>query len=152
MTNLGEDTQAAMCYPKQTQYEQWKDWASEMGYKSVSRFMIEMVEAGYKQLNISIGYDDDTKELRKQRNDLKRELDQTRDRLQQLEDQLYRDERNSILEFLEEEPNGATFAEIVQHVINDTPARVSIILNELDSDQIRLEDGRYDVRGAQDDG
>jgi len=143
MTELGEDTQPAMCYPNEAQYQQWKDWADEMGYKSVSRFMIEMVEVGYKQIDLAIGYDEDTKELREQRNNLKQELDKTRNRLQEVEEQLYSGEREVILDLLEEQPNGASFAQIVQHVIDDTPVRVAKVLDELDGDEISHREGRY---------
>ncbi|MFC7188111.1 hypothetical protein [Halorubrum yunnanense] len=54
MTELGDDTQAAMCYPSSRQYEQWKTRAEERGYDSVSRFIIDMVEAGSKQMDISV--------------------------------------------------------------------------------------------------
>lgn len=144
MTEVGDDTQPAMCYPKQPQYKQWKGRADEMGYESVSRFMIEMIEAGHKQLDIAVAYDEDTMELRKQRNDLKRELDEARDRLRQLENQLYRGERRTILDFLENEGE-ATFPEIVQHVINDAPSRVARIIDEMDGDDIAVDDGRYRV-------
>jgi uncharacterized protein YPO0396 len=150
MTEVGKNTQPAMCYPKSPQYEQWKKWADEMGYKSVSQFMIAMIETGYKQMNIAIGYDEDTKELREQRNELKRELDRERDRLQRLEERLYHDERRAIVNFLDERPEGASFAEIVQHIIDDAPTRVARVLDEMDGDEIRLVDGRYEAGGIED--
>lgn len=145
MTEVGDETQPAMCYPHEDQYEIWKEQAEAMDYKSVSRFMIEMVEVGYKQMDLSVGYDEDTTELREQRNDLKRELDQTRERLQRLEEQLYRGERQAILDFLDDQA-GATFAELVQHIIDDAPARVAHLIEEMDGDDIVLVDGEYYVR------
>ena len=146
MTELADDTQPAMCYPKEVQYEHWKCQADKMGYKSVSRFMIEMVETGYKQLDLTFGYDQETQELREQRNDLKRELDHTRSRLQEVEQQLYEGERESIITFVEDHLDSPTFAEIVQHVINDTPLRVANLLKELDGNRIEYVDGRYKIR------
>ncbi|WP_435345069.1 hypothetical protein [Haloarchaeobius sp. HRN-SO-5] len=150
MTELGDDTQAAMCYPKKEQYLRWRSIADERDYNSVSRFMIEMIEVGYKQIDPAIGYDDDANELRKQRNDLKQELHQTRDRLQEVEEQLYRGERESVVAFLEERQS-ATFAELVQHIIDDAPVRVAELLDELDGDDIKHVDGEYHLLGESDD-
>lgn len=142
MANLRDDTQPAMCYPKSRQYKEWKNFAEEMGYESVSRFMIDMVEAGYKQLNLSVENDEEVGDLRRQRNDLKEELDATRRRVEQLESQLYRSEKRSIEDYLEEQ-NGATFAEIVQHIIDDAPARVAQHLDEMAGTEIEHTDGQY---------
>lgn len=143
MTELSDDTKYAVCYPSVNQYEQWEDQAEQMGYNSVSRFMTEMVEAGYKQLNGSITYDEETGELRTQRNELKRELDSARERIEVLEQRLYRGERRAILEFLSQQDCGATFAEIVQHIIDDTPARVARVLEELEADKIESDGESY---------
>ena len=148
MTELSEDTKFAACYPSVTQYELWEDQSEQMGYNSVSQFMIEMIEAGHKQLTSSITYDEETSELRAQRNELKRELDASRERIDQLEERLYRGERRAILRFLSEQEDGVPFAEIVQHVIDDTPARVAEILEEMESEQIESSDGNYHVVGG----
>ncbi len=146
MTEISEETKYAVCYPSVSQYEQWENRAEQMGYKSVSRYMTEMVEAGYAQFDNSITYDESKSELRKQRNELKRELDASRDRISRLEEQVYRGEYNTIIEFLKEQDTGATFAEIVQHVIDDTPARVAEILDQMETDQVRVTDGLYHSR------
>lgn len=125
MTELSEDTKYAVCYPSVCQYEQWENRSQQMGYTSVSQFMTEMIEAGYTQFNSSITYDEETTELRKQRNELKRELDASRERIAHLEEQVYRGEHRAIIEFLREQETGASFAEIVQYVIDDTPARIA---------------------------
>ncbi|WP_199242156.1 hypothetical protein [Halorubrum sp. SD626R] len=143
MTELGDDTQAAMCYPSSRQYEQWKTRAEERGYDSVSRFIIDMVEAGSKQMDISVEYDEDPRELRRQRNDLKEELDDARRRIEALEDQLYRGERKAIIEFLNSRSDGATFAEIVQCLIDDAPARVAEQLSQMEGDDIVTEGSLY---------
>jgi len=151
MPELGEDKQVATCYPKKSQYEQWQKWADEMGYNSNSKFMIAMIEAGYKQMNVSVGYDEETKELREQRNDLKRELDQARKRIEELEAQLYRSERRSIIEFIDRQPEPVSFAEIVQHSIDDTPARVAQHLDEMEGDSVELAEDKYLTKEVNDD-
>ena len=143
MTELGDETQAAMCYPSSQQYEQWKTRAEERGYKSVSRFMIDMVEAGSKQMDMSVEYDEEPRELRRQRNDLKEELDDTRRRIRNLEDQLYRGERKAIIELLEKQPEGATFAEIVQSLVDDAPARVADQLAQMEGSDVVTEGSLY---------
>jgi len=148
VTELSDDTKYAVCYPSIPQYEQWTDRAEEMGYNSVSRFMTEMVEAGYKQLSSSITYDEETSELRAQRNELKRELDTSRERIKHLEERLYRGERRAIIQFLTEQEAGASFAQIVQHLIDDTPARVAEMLEDMEADQIESTDGNYRLVGG----
>lgn len=143
MTELGDDTQAAMCYPSSQQYEQWKARAEERGYNSVSRFMIDMVEAGSKQMDLSVEYDEEPRELRRQRNDLKEELDDARRRIEELEQQLYRGERKAIIEFLEARSEGATFGEIVQHLVDDAPARTAEQLDQMEGSDVVVEDSLY---------
>ncbi len=146
MTELSDETKYAVCYPSESQYNHWRKVADQMGYNSVSRFMTEMVEAGYKQISGSITYDEDTSELREQRNELKRELDNSRERIARLEERVYQGEHSTIIEFLREQETGASFAEIVQHVIDDTPARIAEILDQMDTDQIKSSDGVYQLR------
>jgi predicted RNase H-like nuclease (RuvC/YqgF family) len=152
MTELGDDTQAAMCYPSSRQYEQWKTRAEERGYDSVSRFIIDMVEAGSKQMDISVEYDEEPQDLRRQRNDLKEELDDARRRIEALEDQLYRGERKAIIEFLDGRSDGATFAEIVQCLIDDAPTRVAEQLSQMEGDDIVTEGSLYTTRESDTDG
>ncbi|MDB2269510.1 hypothetical protein PM032_00555 [Halorubrum ezzemoulense] len=143
MSELGDDTQAAMCYPSGQQYQQWKKWADERGYNSVSRFMIDMIEAGSKQIDFSVAYDDEPRELRHQRNDLKQELDEARRRIDRLESQLYQGERQAIVDFLEERTEGATFGEIVQHLVDDAPARVAGQLDRMEGEDVLIEGSKY---------
>lgn len=151
MPGNGDDKQLASCYPTKSQYEQWKEWADEMGYNSNSRFMIAMIEAGYKQMSVSVGYDEETKELREQRNDLKRELDQARRRIEDLEEQLYRGERRSIIEFIDQQHEPVSFAEIVQHIVDDAPARVAQHLDGMEGDSVELVEDGYLTKEADDD-
>ena len=151
MTELGDDTQAAMCYPSSQQYEQWKARAEERGYNSVSRFMIDMVEAGSKQMDLSVEYDEEPRELRRQRNDLKAELDGARRRIEELEEQLYRGERKAIIEFLEGRSEGTTFGEIVQHLVDDAPARAAEQLNQMEGSDVVVEDSLYKLADENND-
>jgi hypothetical protein len=140
-----------VCYPSVSQYEQWKEQSEQMGYNSVSQFMTEMVEAGYKQLGEAIIYDQETAKLRQQRNELKRELDESRERVTRLEEKLYQSERRSIIRFLKQQDNGATFAEIVQHLIDDTPARAAEVLDETEFARIEATDDHYHLKEDKDD-
>lgn len=143
MTEVGEDTQPTMCYPHQKQYEEWKKRAERNGYDSLSRFMIEMVEAGSKKIELSVAPDENHAELRSQRNELKEQLQTARDRIAELENKVYSGERQEITNFLAKKPDGATFAEIVQHLIDDAPARVAQQLDEMEGEDLTRKNNRY---------
>ena len=143
MTEVGEDTQPAMCYPHSQQYEEWQTRAERQGYNSLSRFMIEMVEAGSKEIEISVALDENESELRSQRNELREELREARNRIAELESKVYSGERQEIINFLAEHEDGASFPEIVQHLIDDAPARVAKQLDEMEGDELTRENNRY---------
>jgi len=86
--------------------------------------------------------DETNRELREQRNDLKEELAHTRDRVGELEEQLHRDERATVREYVEQNP-GAEFGDIVQHVVDTAPERVNRHLDDLEGDALRGVDGSY---------
>ena len=112
---------------------------------SVSEFMQAMVEAGIKVdrgFELTMDRDETNRELREQRNDLKDELDRARRRIEALEDRLHRSERETVRRFVAEHP-GATFEEIVQHVIDTVPERVNEHLEALEGDEVRIKDGAY---------
>jgi HSP90 family molecular chaperone len=143
MTEVGEDTQPAMCYPHRQQYEEWQTRAERNGYNSLSQFMIEMIEAGSKEIEISVALDENQAELRSQRNELREQLRKARNRIAELEDEVYSGERQEILNLLAEQTDGATFAEIVQHLIDDAPARVAQQLDEMEGADLTRENNRY---------
>lgn len=143
MTEVGEDTQPAMCYPHRQQYEEWQTRAERNGYNSLSQFMIEMIEAGSKEIEISVALDENQAELRSQRNELREQLRKARNRIAELEDEVYSGERQEILNFLAEQTDGATFAEIVQHLVDDAPARVAQQLDEMEGADLTRENNRY---------
>jgi len=138
---MSSDTQPAMTYPTTEQYERWKDRAAEFDM-SVSEFMQAMVKAGLKKFDAAVDPDETNQELRQQRNDLKDELARTRGRIRTLEDRLHDDERNTVHQYVENNP-GATYDEIIQHVIDTVPERVSDHLDELEGESLTTDDGAY---------
>ncbi|WP_299237225.1 hypothetical protein [Natronomonas sp.] len=105
-----------------------------------------MVEAGLKKFDASeIDPDETNRELREQRNNLKAELDRARDRIADLEDAVYHGERQAIKEFVDTNP-GASYDEIIQHVIDTVPERVTTHLDDMEGEYLRVEDGRYYLR------
>jgi hypothetical protein len=73
MPDISDSRQTATAYPQTETYAEWSDHADELDM-SVSRYILAMVEVGRKEIDLSIDHDDETVELRTQRNDLKREL------------------------------------------------------------------------------
>ena len=70
-------------------------------------------------------------ELREQRADLLEELNSARERIRRLEDQLYRGERQAILDFIEENPS-AEYHEILNYVVNTAGERLTDHLDALE--------------------
>lgn len=126
-----------MTYPAEDQYERWQEQADDLGM-SMSEFVECMVEAGLKKFDIDVSPDETNQELREQRNDLKEELERTRDRIDQLEDELHHGERGAIHKYVESNP-GATYDEVVQYVIDTAAVRVTRHLDGLEGDSLRVE-------------
>ncbi|MGQ5515685.1 hypothetical protein [Halococcus saccharolyticus] len=135
------DTQPAMAYPTSDQYDRWKQRANEFDM-SVSEFMQAMVEAGMKKFDASVEPDETNRELRDQRNDLKDELDRTRERVAELEEQVHRGERAAVRRYVEQNP-GTSFGQIVQRVVDTAPERVNRHIEDLEDDALRVEDDQY---------
>ncbi|MDL0123631.1 MULTISPECIES: hypothetical protein [Halobacterium] len=135
------DKKSAMTYPTPEQYQGWKDDAEEMDM-SVSEWMQAMIEAGRKKFDAQVEPDESADELRKQRNDLKDELEHARTRIEELETQLHHGEQEVIKEFVEENP-GATFEDITRHVIETVPERLNRHLDELEGDTLYVADDGY---------
>lgn len=130
-----------MAYPKSDQYDRWKQRAEEFDM-SVSEFMQAMVEAGLKKFDATVEPDETARELREQRNDLRDELDHARDRINDLEIRLYQGERAAVRDYVEENP-GATYDEIIQHIVDTVPERVTKHLDDLEGEGVTVEDDRY---------
>lgn len=130
-----------MTYPTEDQYQRWKRRADDRGM-SMSEFVECMVEAGMKKFDATVTPDESVRELRQQRNDLKEELRDARERIERLEDELYHGEREAIREYVKENP-GAEYDEIVQHIIDTAPARIVDRLDTLEGEVLLHEDGGY---------
>ena len=135
------DSRHAATYPSAQQYERWEDRADDPGMSTLE-FIAAMVEAGMKKFDAAVEPDETNQELRAQRNRLKTELDRTRGRIQELEDAVYHGERRTIKRYVESNP-GATYDEVIQHVIDTVPERVTTHLDDLEGDELRFEDGGY---------
>ena len=138
---MSDDTQPAMTYPTNQQYAQWKDHAEDLDM-SVSEYMQSMIEAGRKKFDATVEPDETNRDLRAQRNDLRDELDHARGRIESLEDRLHHGERATIRRYVAETP-GVTYDEIIQHVIDTVPGRVTQHLDDLEGEDLRAEDGAY---------
>ena len=128
----------AATYPSEEQYQRWQDRADDLGM-SISEFMEAMVEAGLKKFDASVEPDETNQELREQRNELKTELDRTRNRIQELEDAVYHGERRTIKRYVEDNP-GATYDDVIQHDIDTVPQRVTTHLDDLEGDKLQYVD------------
>lgn len=146
---MSSDTEHAVTYPTTQQYERWKAEADSRDM-SISAFMQAMIEAGLKKFDASIEPDETNRDLREQRNELKAELDRTRARVQQLEEQLHKDDRATIRAYVEDNP-GATWDEIVQHLMDTLPERTTQHLNGMEGETLRVEGGEYYPREGGDE-
>lgn len=131
----------AATYPSEDQYLRWQDRADDLGM-STSEFMEAMIEAGMKKFDATVEPDETNQELRQQRNELKSELDSARDRIRELEDAVYHGERQTIKRYVDANP-GATYDEVIQHVIDTVPQRVTTHLDDLEGDALRYVDEAY---------
>ena len=130
-------------YPSVDQLTRWERHCTEMGFRSRSAFVEAMVEAGLKKFDAaSVEPDETLGTLRQQRNDLKAELDRARDRIDELETAVYHGERRAIAQYVQTDP-GATYDEIIQHIMNTVPERVTSQLDDLEGTDLRVESGRY---------
>lgn len=114
---------------------------------SFSEWVQGMVEAGLKNFSPTVDPDEDLHDLRRQRNDLRQELEATRDRVRELETLLYEGEREAIAEFVAANP-GTDSSEIIQHIMNSTPERVSRQLNVLEGDRIKRDGEEFYPMGG----
>jgi ElaB/YqjD/DUF883 family membrane-anchored ribosome-binding protein len=135
------DSKHAATYPTQQQYTCWKKRADELGM-STSEFIEAMVEAGMKKFDASATLDETNRELRQQRNELKNELDRARERIQDLEDAVYHGERQTIKEYVRANP-GAEYDEIIRHVMQTVPERVTTQLDDMEGEDLLFDDDRY---------
>lgn len=124
-------------YPTEEQRRTWKKEAEELDM-SISEYMQSMTIAGRKKFDASVERDETDRELRERRNALKHELEAARDRINTLEQQLETTERAEVADYIQTHP-GATFPDIVQHLIETVPQRVNRHLDDLAGESIRTE-------------
>ena len=135
---MSSDSQMAATYVRPTQYDRWKDRAEDLDM-SVSEFIKGMVEAGNKKFEATVKPDEETRELREQRNYYKSEVDRMQSRVSTLEDRLDRGERSEIVDFVEENP-GVPVAEIYQRLLRTLQERTNDNLEELEGEEIVIHD------------
>ena len=141
---MSDGTQPAMAYPTSQQYERWKSRAEELDM-SVSEFMQAMIEAGMKKFDVTVAPDETARELRRQRNGLKEELDSARNRIQQLERRLHQEEGDVIVRYVAENP-GASYQDIAKHVVETAPQWVNDHLDTMEGERVRqAQDGYYPI-------
>jgi predicted transcriptional regulator len=128
-------------YPTEQQHERWKKKADEMGM-SMSEWVASMVEAGQKKFTVPRASDSSLEELREQRTELQEELRQSQNRIEILESRLSQSERQEIVDYIHQNP-GADFNDIIQHLAQTVPKRVTDLLEEMVSIEVTLRDGRY---------
>lgn len=141
MPDLSSDKTMAATYPPETLYDSWSQHADSLNM-STSQFIIRMVEAGRKQIDVEGIANESAQELRQQRSDLKSELERQRDRVSKLEKQLHYTAQADIIDFVEANP-GATAPEIIQHIANTVPERVASHLDLLEGDALERGSNGY---------
>lgn len=142
MPDTGDDTATVTTYAPNVVYETWKDHADDLD-QSVSKFIVQMVEAGRKQIQLDDVATSSVQDLRRQRDNLQREVKRQRKRVRELERQLHRSAAAEINTFVTNNP-GATTPDIIQHVADTVPVRVVSYLDLLEGDTLQhREDGYY---------
>ena len=124
----------AATYPAEEQYEQWKAAAEEMG-TTVSEWIEIMVEAGQKEFTRYAEQANSVEGIRKERNEIRSELENARDRIRTLERQLYRGERGAIIEFIENNP-GVTKTDIQKELTATMGSRVETHMTQLEGIEV----------------
>jgi len=148
MPDLGDDKTTAHAYPTSSLYESWSEHADSLDM-SVSQFIIRMVEAGRKDINMENGSSDTLRELLQERADLNREIDRQRDRISDLERQLSQTSQSEIASFVAENP-GVQTPVIIQHVADTVPGRVASNLDALEGNLIeRRDDSYYPIKDSE---
>jgi predicted RNase H-like nuclease (RuvC/YqgF family) len=136
------ETQPTMTYPSNEQHARWKREAEAMDM-SLSEFIQAMTEAGLKKFDLDVQPDESVSDLRRQRNDLKRELDRSRERVAKLEEQLQTRERERIKSFVADNP-GVELGDIIQDLIETTSDRAPQQVADLVAvGELHQQDGAY---------
>jgi predicted nuclease with TOPRIM domain len=118
--------------------EKWDEKAEEMGMGR-SPWIRSMVYAGQKKFDRKVSPDETRDDLRRKRNDLLGELKRARDRIETLEEQLNSSDRQTIVEYVDENP-GCDYGDIVQHLVNTANARVTVMLDKMEGESIEFDE------------
>lgn len=141
MPEVSDDTAVATTYPSEELYESWREHADELDL-TTSRFILQMVEAGRKQITLDDVASSSLQELRRRNEELQRELERQRRRAERLEHQLNQTEHTDMVSFVEKNP-GASTPEIIQHMADTIPGRVAGHLDVLEGDLLERREGGY---------
>lgn len=141
MPDISEEKKVVTTYPMRELYESWKEHADELNM-SVSQFIIRMVEAGRKQIDLDSVAVESMHEAQRQKSELQSELQHQRQRNRELERQLEFTAHAEIAEFVESNP-GAETAEIMQRIADTVPGRVAAHLDAMEGSVLERRDGRY---------
>ena len=141
MPELSNDTTSAHAYPTKELYESWQEHAEQLDM-SISQYIIRMVEAGRKNIDMDDSSSDTLRELLQQRATLNRQIERQNDRIQDLERQLDQTSQSAVASFIAENP-GVQTPTIIQHVADTVPSRVASQLDALEGDLIERRDDRY---------
>lgn len=145
MPELSANKVTAVCYPPESLYNTWCEHADQLDM-TTSRFLIQMVEAGRKNIDIADVPADSIRDLRQQRIELEREVERQQERIRDLERQLERTSRTDVVAFVEDNP-GVTSSEIMQHVADTVPGRVASHLDALEGEVLTTQgDGYYPLQ------
>lgn len=127
---MAKDSHHAATYPPEDLYEDWKAEADEEGIP-ISRWIQYKVEAGRKKFDVTIEADEDVQELREEKADLRAQLRDAKERIEDLEDLAESREKRVVEDYAQDNPE-AGFDEIVEHVRSTAPERVDNILTVSD--------------------
>lgn len=129
-------------YVSEEQRDEWREKAEEMDM-SLSEFVEAMTNAGQKKFELNVDPDETNAKLREDRNYFERKLKEERREKERLEEQLHGGERQAIANFIEAN-QGVSYQEIVEHVADTVPSRVSDHLEAMNGESIwNGRDGYY---------
>jgi hypothetical protein len=141
MPDITDEKAVATTYPPESLYNSWRDHADTLDL-AISQYIIRMVEAGRKQVDLQETTSDTLRELRQQHTDLQRELEHQRTRNQELERQLHHTAHAEIISYVSENP-GVAAPQIIQHIADTVPGRVAGYLDVLEGEELRINQGEY---------
>jgi len=141
MPDISEDKKVVTTYPQQGLYESWEEHADDLDL-SISQYMIRMVEAGRKQIDMESVATESLHELQRRTSELQAELQHQRQRNRELERQLKFTAHAEIADYVESNP-GVETAEIIQQIADTVPGRVAGHLDAMEGSVLVRRDGQY---------